>query len=184
MTSEYALLTETDLVLRLDEYEKRPSNPVGKNWRWVPVNRQPLLLYQNLDSRLENGVLMIEGSDIDLAEAKDVARSLATNRFREAVNSGVVIDGNRIATTTQKIVELEEAAVEAAALQDGETFDAITADGAELRLTRSIADALVVATKLYRRQCQRREFALYQAIKAAVDVPALRAIDINAEWPA
>jgi len=179
--NEYALLSDTDELIRIEEHPARPPNPAGKPWRWVPVTRGDVLAYQEPAGALNAGVWTIAGTDLDLAQAKDLARAEVTAIHRGKITYGALdMGGVAIRIDLDSYQQLVAAADRVAA---SGPFRAVTKSKQVFAFDETNAPAVRDAVKTAFSECVDRETALYDLIDAAADVPALRAIDIASGWP-
>jgi len=179
--NEYALLSDTDDLIRIEEHPARPPNPAGKPWRWVPVSRGPMLTYQEPSAGLVAGGWTVAGADMDLAQAKVQARAEVTAIHRAKIAYGELDMGGVPIRIDDDSFKRLEAAVQRVA-NDG-PFRAVTKSQQIFTFDETSAPAVVAAVYAAITQCVDRETALYDLIDAAADVPALRAIDIASGWP-
>lgn len=124
--------------------------------------------------------------DFALEDAKAAHKVAATTQFRFHRDAGIDLDlgaGAFVVATTHDARQ-ELAAVAARLASSGGTQAAVTRGGLAVQISAAAAAAMLAAVDDHHAAVNAREYALYEAIDAAEDVAAVRAIDVAAGWPA
>lgn len=116
-----------------------------------------------------------------LAAAKAVKREALSAEFHARREAGVLVGGDRYATSNDGHQELK-ALVERLASKGG-TQKAKTRAGKLINLTLAQAEAIFAAVDDYIAACWTREYDLDAAITAATTKAEVDAIDITTGWP-
>lgn len=115
-----------------------------------------------------------------LNPAKDTARA-RIQELRERAERSFPYSGKRYdASSAGRIAMLANAARTSA---QGFPVLEVATDGSETKLSRTEYQAFEAALIAQLQACSARALALRDAVRTAVDVPAVQAIDLEAGWP-
>ncbi|PWB80504.1 MAG: hypothetical protein C3F11_17795 [Methylocystaceae bacterium] len=156
-------------VVREADGANIPQDPGNADWRvyleWVAAGNAPA-----------------QPSAPTFEELRAEKLAALAERRRRAEASGTSVDGMRL-PTDEKMQSKLTAAVVASVLDNAYSVQWKLADGSFVRFDHALLIAVAQTVRAHVQSCFDREAALSAQIRAAADVAAMAAIDIEAGWP-